>query len=132
MTITQNSNYVLSHPFTKVAVQKYLSGDIKDFKFLIDLLQIDIYQEVAISCTKAFKRYKGENYPLTESAIRDVEPPERLNIKLPIPIPQPECKVVPMPLKRVTKPKIVTQMIITSQLLIPFPQKTPSEILIAL
>lgn len=97
MTISQNSQYVLDHPFTKRAVKAYLSGNSKDLKFVFDLLQIDVYQEVAGLCTKAFKSNKKENYPQIEEAIREVCPPDKLNVKLPIPIP--ECVVVTMKTK---------------------------------
>lgn len=94
MTISQNSTYVLEHPFTKRAVRLFLNGNHKDLKFILDLLQIDTYQEVAGLCTKAFKSNKKENYPQIEEAIREVCPPERLNTRLPIPLP--ECIVVNM------------------------------------
>lgn len=97
MTISQNSQYVLEHPFTKRAVKAYLNGNSKDLKFIFDLLQIDVYQEVAGLCTKAFKTNKKENYPQIEEAIREVCPPDKLNVKLPIPIP--ECIVVHMKTK---------------------------------
>lgn len=121
MTITQTSDYVLSHPFTKQAVQSYLQGNNKDLKFLFDLLQMDIYQETAKDCAKAFKRNKSQNYPLIEEAIREVEPPERLNTRLPIPPPKPICIVVPM---KVTKPKVKPLVqAIKNQLELAFPQK---------
>jgi hypothetical protein len=94
MTISLNSQYVLEHPFTKRAVKAFLSGNPKELKFIFDILQIDVYQETASLCTKAFKCNKKENYPQIEEAIREVAPPERLNTKLPIPIP--ECIVVTM------------------------------------
>jgi hypothetical protein len=102
-TITQTSKYVLDHPFTKQACEKLLVGDTKDLKFILDLLQLDIYQETAINCAKAFKRHKLENYPIVESAIREVEPPLKLNTKLPTPPPRPACVVVPFKLKKVLK-----------------------------
>lgn len=94
MTISQTSQYVLEHPFTKKALKAALSGNTKDLRFIFDLLQIDIYQETASLCTRAYRSVKKENYPQIEQAIREVCPPERLNIKLPIP--QPECIVVNM------------------------------------
>lgn len=105
MTISQNSQYVLAHPFTRKAVKSFLSGNPKDLKFLLDLLQIDTYQEVACLCTKAFKSNKKENYPQIEEAIREVCPPVRLNIKLPIPAP--ECIVISMKANNGTHRKIV-------------------------
>jgi hypothetical protein len=97
MTISLNSQYVLEHPFTKRAVKAFLSGNPKELKFIFDLLQIDVYQETASLCTRAFKSNKKENYPQIEEAIREVSPPERLNTKLPIQIP--ECIVVTMKTK---------------------------------
>lgn len=94
MTISQNTEYVLEHPFTKRALRSAISGNTKDLKFILNLLQIDTYQEVASLCTRAFKTNKKENYPHIEEAIREVPPPERLNTKLPIPLP--ECIVVVM------------------------------------
>lgn len=118
MTIGQNSSYVLEHPFTKRAVENYLAGNPKDLKFLLDILQIDIYQEVSVLCTKAFKSNKKEKFPQIEQAIREVAPPERLSIKLPIPQPKPVCKVVPMKVKRHR-----VKIILIGQLEILFPQK---------
>ena len=97
MTISQNSQYVLEHPFTKRAVRGFLAGNIKDLKLIFDLLQIDTYQETANLCTRAYKSNKKENYPQIEEAIREVCPPERLNTKLPIPTP--ECIIVTMKTK---------------------------------
>ena len=98
MTISQNSQYVLEHPFTKRAVRAFINGgNPKELKFIFDLLQIDVYQETASLCTRAYKTVKKENYPQIEEAIREVCPPERLNTKLPIPIP--ECIVVTMKTK---------------------------------
>jgi hypothetical protein len=94
MTISQNTEYVLEHPFTKRALRSAINGNLKDLKFILDLLQIDTYQEVAALCTRAFKTNKKENYPQIEEAIREVPPPQRLNTKLPIPLP--ECIVVVM------------------------------------
>lgn len=105
MTIGQNSDYVLAHPFTKRAIKQALSGNAKDLKFIFDLLQIDIYQEVAGLCTRAYKCNKKENFPQIEEAIREVEPPTRLNIKLPIPMP--ECIVVTMKTKSGNRQRIV-------------------------
>lgn len=92
MTITQNTDYVLSHPFTRLAVAKATMGDVKDLKFVLDMLQIDTYQEVARMCAKAFRDMQGENNPVIQDAIREVPPPTRLNARLPIP----ECVVVVM------------------------------------
>lgn len=97
MTIAQNSQYVLEHPFTKRAVKAFANGNPKELKFIFDLLQIDVYQETASLCTRAFKSNKKENYPQIEEAIREVCPPERLNTKLPIP--PPECIVITMKTK---------------------------------
>lgn len=98
MTITQNTEYVLAHPFTKRAIKSALSGDFKDLKFIFDVLQIDTYQETAALCTRAFRLNKKENFPQVEEAIREVPPPTRLNVKLPIPLP--ECIVITMKTKR--------------------------------
>lgn len=120
MTISQNSDYVLEHPFTKKALRSAISGNLKDLKFIFDLLQIDTYQEVASLCTRAFKTNKKENYPQIEEAIREVQPPERLNTKLPIPLP--ECIVIVM--KTVNghhRKKIINP----SQLEIDFTKKVP-------
>lgn len=97
MTISQNSDYVLEHPFTKAAVKAFLSGNPKDLKFIFEVLQIDVYQETAGLCTRAFRSNKRENYPQIEEAIREVEPPKRLSCKLPIP--PVECIVVKMKVK---------------------------------
>lgn len=117
MTIGQNSDYVMAHPFTKRAVRAYLTGNPKDLKLILDLLQIDTYQEVAGLCTRAFKCNKKENYPQIEQAIREVSPPDRLNIKLPIPLP--ECIVVTMK----TKSGSCRRMFNPNQLIIEFTKK---------
>lgn len=125
MTICQSSEYVLSHPFTKRAIENFLEGNVKDLKFIFDLLQIDVYQETSKECTKAFKRNKEQNYPLVEEAIREVAPPDRLNIKLPIPLPKPKCIVVPM---KVKKSRVKAIMVIVKiQLELDFTQKSNLE-----
>jgi|GEM_PF-4044301 hypothetical protein len=85
MTISANSKSILEHPFTKRAVEKFLAGDMADFKLILDILQIDTYQQTACTCVKAFRAVRGENTPVIEKAIREVEPPTRLNTTLPIP-----------------------------------------------
>jgi len=85
VNISQTSDYVLQHPFTKRAIRRAISGDSRDLKFIFDLLQIDTYQETAALCTRTFRKYKNENYPIIEKEIREVSPPTRLNIHLPIP-----------------------------------------------
>lgn len=122
MTISQNSDYVLAHPFTKRAIMAACTGDFKDLKFILDILQIDIYQETASICTKAFKSNKKENYPQIEEAIREVSPPTRLNVKLPIP--EPECIVVSIKAKPKSNPhRILIKN--PQQLEIDFSQKKP-------
>jgi len=122
VTISQNSDYVLAHPFTKRALKSACAGDLKDLKFIFDLLQIDIYQETASLCTKAFRTNKKENYPQIEEAIREVSPPTRLNVKLPIP--PVECIVVSIKKKAKTaNPKIFIKN--PWQLEIDFAQKKP-------
>jgi len=96
MTISQNSNYVLEHPYLKAAVNSFLSGDHKQLKFILDSLQEDMYHKMLPLCAKAYKANKKENYPQVEQAILEVSPPDRLNIQLPIPLPTIECKIVPM------------------------------------
>ncbi len=119
MTISQNSGYVLEHPYTKKAARDFLSGDMAAMKFIFDLLQIDMYQETAVLCSKAYKLNKKENFPIVEAAIRDVAPPSRLNVRLPIPPPMEPCKVVPLSV--VKKPKVPTRVAIQNQLSISFP-----------
>lgn len=120
MTISQNSDYVLEHPFTKRALRSAINGNLKDLKFIFDLLQIDTYQEVASLCTRAFKTNKKENYPQIEEAIREVEPPSRLNTKLPIPLP--ECIIVIMKTKNGGNHK---RVINPQQLEMDFTKKAP-------
>lgn len=106
MTISQNSNYVLEHPFLKAAINAFLSGEIKDLKFILDSLQEDMYHKMLPLCAKAYKANKKENYPQVEQAILEVSPPDRLNIHLPIPLPT-VCKVVPMRLVKQKKSQTV-------------------------
>ena len=87
MTIGDNSNYALSHPYIKQAVEKYLTGDKHDLKLVFDMLQINVFQDTAERCTRAYRkrRHETENYPLLEEAIREVPPPTRLKVYFPIP-----------------------------------------------
>lgn len=121
MTINQNTAYILEHPFTKKAVKEFLSGKEKDLRFLIEIIQVDIYQEVAMCCARAFRANKKENYPDVEAAIRDVAPPTRLSCRLPIPLPDPICKVVKM------KPKLV-RCVNPHQLCFDFKQAGPQSL----
>ena len=122
MTISQNSEYAIEHPYTKKAVRDFIAGDITALKRIFDILQIDTYQEVAVLCTKAYKTNKKENFPVIEEAIRDVAPPSRLNLRLPIPPPQEVCIVVPMEV--VKKPRPTITKCIVNQLALIFPEKT--------
>lgn len=128
MTIGQNSNYVLEHPYTKRAVEEFLSGDIKSLKFLLDMLQLDMYQEVSTLCARAYRTNKKENYPTIEEAIREVAPPERLSIKLPIPLPKTACIVVPMQVKHVKRVHKAIAVIGQLELVFPIKKATPERI----
>ena len=101
MTISQNSEYALSHPFLKMAATEFLNGNKKELKTLLDTLQEDMYHKVLAQCVKSYKRFKNENYPIIEEAIRFTAPPENLNVQLRIPMPAPECKVVVMKAKKI-------------------------------
>lgn len=66
-------------------MERAFRGDTRDMKFVLDLLQIDCYQETAALCTRTFRKFKDNNYPIIEHEIREVSPPTRLSIHLPIP-----------------------------------------------
>ncbi len=96
MTIHEKTRYVLNHPYTKDAVRRYLSGDPSGLKYVLDMLQEDMYHAVGKSCAKTYNKYRAENFPDILREIRDTPPPENLKIYLPIPSPPAVCVVVEM------------------------------------
>lgn len=112
MTINGNTNYILEHPFLQQAIIAYNRGDDKDLKFILSSIQEDMYHITVNQCAKVYKRFKKETYPIIENEIRCAEPPECLNVKLPIPLKQENCKVVILSpkIKHIKNFKIINQL----------------------
>ena len=99
MTISANSDYILEHPFLKQAIANFNRGDIKDLKYLISEIHIHTWLTVSNDCAVAFRQNKRLNNPEILSAIRDIPPPVKLSLHLPIPLKTEECKVVALSTK---------------------------------
>lgn len=112
MDISQNSDYVLSHPYLREAVDNFRNGDVNTLKFIFVSLQEDMYHKMLVACNKSFKRFKHENFPIIEEEIKLTPSPDCLSIKLPIPLPKEACKIVPMKVKqgRTIRPRFIDAM----------------------
>lgn len=114
MTITATVKYLLEHPFFKQAIIAYNRGDDKDIQHVLQELQIHTWLTVAKDCSVAFRHNKRANDPQIIEAIREVQPPTTLDIRLPIPIKQEHCKVITLPKVRIHKSfKIENQLELT-------------------
>lgn len=107
MTIQNQVSTIFEHPFLKQAVRNYVSGNDKDLKHVFSEVFIHTYLTVSQNCGRAFRLNKWATHPVIYSAIKEVEPPTNLDVRLPIPEPyiEPVCKVVSFSIKRHVKPK---------------------------
>lgn len=112
MNITQTIDYILIHPFTIEALNKYHLGDDKDLRFLLSELQIHNWLTVSKNCSNVYRQNKRLNSPIIFDAIKDIAPPSNLDLRLPFVIKTEVCKVVPM----LPKVKLPKNFIIPNQL----------------
>jgi hypothetical protein len=64
-------------------------------KLLFEVM-FSTYQTVAGNCSRAYRQSKRMNSPQIVEAIRDIEPPCNLDVRLPIPAPRTLAVVVPL------------------------------------
>lgn len=95
MTIQQNTAYILEHPGFRDAVERYHDGDCTGLIEILNNLQEDMYHKTLPWCIKTYRRFKWENAPVIEEAIRNVPPPENLCAALRIP--ESNCVVIKIP-----------------------------------
>jgi len=96
MTITQQIDYIMGHPFMAVAMK-----DEAAMRKLLFEVQFHVYRTVSLNGAKAFRKYRDMNDPIIYEEIRDQEPPENMDIRLPIPMIEEvvevkECPVITM------------------------------------
>lgn len=85
MTIKQNCEYIMSHPYTKKAIEAYNNGDTSKLEQLIFEIHFHTFDKTALLCSKTYGLNKWNNTCVIKELIRNVEPPNNLSISLQIP-----------------------------------------------
>ena len=85
MNIKQNTEYVMSHPYTKKAIEEYNKGNTKMLEQLIFEIHFHTFDKTALLCSKTYGLNKWNNTCAIKDMIRNVEPPNNLSISLSIP-----------------------------------------------
>lgn len=90
MTILQQIKYIKTHPFYASAL-----GSESDLDLLLFEVMFHTYSVCSVNSTRAYRRAvcMKMNAPEILAAVRDVEPPVNLDLRLPIPS---VCRVVSM------------------------------------
>jgi hypothetical protein len=83
MTIKQQIRAVIEHPYYQEALRDEASME----KLLFEVM-FGVYSAVAGNCARVYRANKRMNGPDIVAAIRDVEPPVNLDVRLPIPEPR--------------------------------------------
>lgn len=91
MTIKAQVEYMMNHPYMPVAMR---DRDAME-KLLFETI-FHTYSVCSANAAKMFRMNKWLNTPEIYTAIRDIEPPSNLDVRMPIPLPEDECLVVPM------------------------------------
>lgn len=85
MNIKKNTEYILKHPQTKLAIDGYNNGDNKLLEQLIFEIQFHTFDKTALLCSQVYGVNKWNNTCVIKDLIRNVEPPNNLSISLSIP-----------------------------------------------
>jgi len=85
MNIKKNTEYILNHPQTKLAIDSYNNGDTKMLEQLIFEIQFHTFDKTALLCSQVYGVNKWNNTCVIKDLIRNVEPPNNLSINLSIP-----------------------------------------------
>lgn len=85
MTINQQIEYILEHPFTKNAIQEYNNGNPDVLKQLLFEIHFHVFDKTALHCSKVYGVNKWNNTVVLKELIRHCEPPTNLSIVLSIP-----------------------------------------------
>lgn len=100
-TIKQTISYIKSHPFYREALRDESLME----KLLFDIM-FEVWQITAKNSVSAYRDTKRLNAPEIISALRDLEPPQNLDLRLPIPLveTEDECAVVPLKVVHTIQP----------------------------
>ena len=85
MNIKKNTEYIINHPQTKLAIENYNNGDSKMLEQLIFEIQFHTFDKTALLCSQVYGINKWNNTCVIKDLIRNVEPPNNLSISLSIP-----------------------------------------------
>lgn len=85
MNIKKNIEYIMGHPFTKVAIEEYVQGDTGKLETLLFEIHFHVFDKTALLCSKTYGLNKWNASGPIKEFIRNVEPPENLSISLPVP-----------------------------------------------
>jgi hypothetical protein len=128
MTIKQQIRAIMEHPFYREALH-----DSKCMERLLFEVMFEVYGTVSANCSRAYRMVKRMNTPEIISAIRDIEPPSNLDIRLPIPQARQSTPVVVMQVAHVSQPELrirypkhpVSPHIVANQMIICFEAEKP-------
>jgi len=103
MTIKQQIRAVIEHPYYNEALRDEACME----KLLFEVM-FGVYSTVAGNCSRAYRSNKRMNGPDIVAAIRDVEPPVNLDVRLPIPVPREvsPATIVKMQVAHVSTPEL--------------------------
>lgn len=113
MTINQQIESILKHPFFNFALQKFGSGDDKELRHLFFEIIFHTYEKTTLNSAKTYSRYRWLNTCDTLAEIRNTAPPENLDLRLPIPD---KKAILSIPKADKKKPTVKIRHIITNQL----------------
>lgn len=118
MTIKQQIRFIIEHPYYQEALR-----DESCMEKLLFEVMFGVYGTVAGNCSRVYRMNKRMNGPDIVTAIRDIEPPVNLDVRLPFVVPREVAPVVKMqvahvmPELRIRYPKHpVERIVITNQL----------------
>lgn len=85
MDIKKSTEYILQHPYTKKAIEEYVSGDSKMLEHLIFEIQFHTFDKTSLLCSKVYGLNKWNGSVAIKDILRNCPPPTNLSISLPIP-----------------------------------------------
>jgi len=94
MTIKQQTDFVITHPAFADAVNSFNNGDGKKIADILFDLQLHCIDVQIRNSAKEYGSRKRMNSSDIKEGLLSMRQPDNLNVYLPIPLPQPECKVV--------------------------------------
>lgn len=94
MTISQQTDFILAHPFFEDAINDYNNGDKNKVYDLLNRLQLHCIDTQIRNSVKEYGSCKRMNTMDIKDRLQAMKQPENMNIYLPIPKPKVECKVI--------------------------------------